>query len=247
MDDSASGSGVRAPAPAVPPPLPPAPSEIDLGGTSVTRSAKRKRLFVSLAIIVGCTVIAVATGAIRFSFSAWVQNDPGPTPASALPSLGTAAHGRFSGSGIAFRYPKNWMTDPDFPIGSNGVAPTGSVVVGMDGRSNVIVETFTLRTPVTSMNLAQQRHEVSSVVASWAQQSNGSVDLAPVDAELGNIPAFLARIRTLTPDGVPLHSTLYFGYRGTTEYFVNCESDGTDLTEITKGCAQIVRSFHVAT
>jgi hypothetical protein len=128
---------------------------------------------------------------------------------------------------------------------SSGASPTGTVVVGRDANSNVIVQTFALSANVAPENIDSARREVSGVVASIAQQPGGSVESALVDARLGNVPAFSVRVRFTTPDGVPVLATLHFGFHGSTEYFVNCESATSEQAEIKAGCDRVVRTFHV--
>jgi len=220
---------------------PPGTGSFDQPGASGRRGLGTKLLFVALALA-GLIAVGVATGHVSFFFSG---SSGRSAPSPSIPQLGAAANGRFDGSGITFRFPQSWGLRPEIRVESTGGQASRSIVIGQDAGAYVIVETFPLSNAEASKTAPQLRAELTALVASMARQSGGVVTLPVASEDMGNLTGYVASLNGVASDGVHFRATLHFGFRGHTEYFVNCQTTDTEQGRIDSGCSQIVRTFHV--
>ena len=168
-----------------------------------------------------------------------------PTSAGDVPPLGTASNGTFRGSGITFDYPPSWPAYSRLRVQEQEGSPTGEIGLG-PSPDGVVVQTFHLRQVLTPADDAFVRAQINQVVTTLAQRGGGTIESPLTDGRLGNVRAFTVRIRLPGPTGVPLNDLLVFGFRGSTEYFVNCQSTTADEPQILAGCNEVLQTFHVS-
>ena len=263
---------VPSPVSSVPPPapVPPAPSQVRAGsfvaagspvqespwdtagtgsftpsGTSGRRGVGTKLLFVALAIA-GLIAGGIVTGHITFL----TTGSSAPSEPAVPHSLGQASDGRFEGSGITFRYPAHWHAVSGVQFSERHGSGQSQMVFAPTTKDQfvdaVIVDTYALPQPVTDANVSEFRVGVGQLVDEFTRNGGGSVVAPLSDGRLGNLPAFLATVSLRLPGGAVQRVRLFVGYRGSTEYFVNCQSTAAGRAGIDKGCSQILRTFHVS-
>jgi len=196
-------------------------------------------LLVAVVALLGLGV-ALATGALRAG-----KLKP-QRSAATVASLGTAANGVFTGSGVIFDYPPAWHVLPVAGAAQAGT-PQGRIVLGTGtGSDRVIVEAFRMSGPITDANREGEMSQLGSNVDGFASTQHGTVQAPIATGTLGTLPAFTARAQWPGTGGVEMLGRFYFGYSGKAMYFVNCQRESTAPPEIDKGCDQIVKTFRVS-
>jgi hypothetical protein len=196
-------------------------------------------LLVAVVVLVGLGA-ALASGALRAG-----KLKPRHSAAT-VPSLGTAANGVFTGSGVVFDYPTSWHVLHTAAAASGGT-PQGRIVLGTGtGSDRVIVEAFRMSGPITDANREGVMSQLGSNVDGFASTQHGTVQEPIATGTLGTLPAFTARAQWPGAGGAEMLGRFYFGYRGYAMYYVNCQRASTAPPAVDAGCDQIVKTFRLS-
>lgn len=68
----------------------------------------------------------------------------------------------------------------------------------------------------------------------------------PTSSTMGGLPSLEYDGSLTAPDGSKVSSRVILAFKGTTEYFVNCQYTDAKQAEMTAGCDQILSSFQAA-
>jgi hypothetical protein len=143
--------------------------------------------------------------------------------------------------GISFDYPADWRELDTRDFGSAGDAEAlWSTAVGTGGLNMVTINSYQLRTAVTTENVDAVEAELEKLVQRSYEQQLAGPERITVDGK----PGFRFRSGTTT-EGTTIEKIDLFFFDGTTEYQLGCQFDRDKAAEIEQGCDQIVRSFTV--
>jgi hypothetical protein len=204
--------------------------------------AKRSSLCVVLAAAALFTACSNDTGSSGTSSN--------PSAAATVPTNASASASgsgqTFDGHGVSFEYPSDWK-----PINISGEsASQGSEVwseaVGIDDGNFVLVRQYGVNLSITPSNIDQHTSELTTQIQSLFTQAGGSMQSGPTKLTMGGFPALGYSGTAVNPQAVSVKTRIVLAFNGTTEYFVNCQSTGTDASALDAGCDQIVSTFTVA-
>lgn len=152
--------------------------------------------------------------------------------------------GTYDCHGVAFTYPSSWSV-----IGGAGIPHSGNLefgeVVGLDPLNNVEVQGYRLSKPVDDSNANRLEREMSQAADQLAAAVSGKVTGGPTRVEVGGLPGFRLRVEG-SYAGQPLTVTGVALFRGTTQYFLECQFTPDHARDIRAGCRQILRTFRAS-
>ena len=148
--------------------------------------------------------------------------------------------------GVSFTYPAGWQQSVSVPQTSNGgTNQLWTTTVGPGASpDSVTVTAYRLLRPVTAQNIGAVILDVKRLTSQMFRQVKGSVQPGYQKGTMAGMPALLFG-GTGTISGTDLQSILVFAFRGTTEYFVNCQNMQAEAAAIGHACVQVVRSFRL--
>jgi hypothetical protein len=221
-------------------PAPPAPSE---ASRIASRNKTRRLLALVAAGVVLLVAVGLATGTLRITFFVQTSSGAAVLP-SAVPPLGTAQGGHFTGGGVTFLYPKKWTPVPD-PEWTSSANATGLIILGSGPEDEVVVERFRLAEAVTPSNVEQAIEEASDVIPRQAASVGGQVESGPVRTDLGGLPA--VQFDESVETGTRLLSIrMVVTFRGLDEYQVSCVRAAELAEKDEVGCARVLSTFRLA-
>jgi PsbP-like protein len=214
------------------------------------RARRRSTLFSKRSLL--CVILAAAA-----LLAACSNNDSGSSGASSNPSAAAtvptnasaSASGSgqtFNGHGVSFQYPSDWK-----PINISGEsASQGSEVwseaFGIDDGNFALVRQYSVNLSITPSNIDQHTSELTTQIQNLFTQAGGSMQSGPTKLTMGGFPALGYSGTAVNPQAVSVKTRIVLAFNGTTEYFVNCQSSGSDTSALDTGCDQIVSTFTVA-
>ncbi len=179
-----------------------------------------------------------------------------------------AVPGSYSGHGISFSYPSDWLNLPatievqqGTPLWTESFAPIPQAPAPAPGSPTppatqpsapmstdlVIIAAYHLPFSITKKNIARYRNLVRVSTQVLLAQAGGQLVSGPTRISMGKLPGYRVDA-TATFANTAVDNRLVFGFRGHSEYFLNCENThGGPLTaEIQSGCDQIMHTFRLA-
>jgi hypothetical protein len=151
----------------------------------------------------------------------------------------------FEGSGVRFEYPADWRAIDEVTSRATLGEPLSRIVVGIDGANFVLVSTYRVTADITEGNVDDYVAQAVGEIGDAIREGGGRLTEEPTRIPLGELPAVRLRASGSNPDGVAVIDTIVVAFRGTTEYFVNCQHTPDHAEEIGKGCDRIVETFEV--
>ena len=192
--------------------------------TVVVRAARSSR---SLALAVTCVAVvvgsAVGLSALRLSSSAGSQT--------------------YRGHGISFSYPAGWGQGHGTSIVQTGNRLFDLAVGPGADADVVIIDSYRLTKAVGPQNLGATVGEVSHLLQGWVKHIGGAVLRGPQQITLATMPGVRFLIGGYLRDGTPIQSILTFGFSGTTEYLINCQTTRAAASAMSAGCDAVLRTF----
>jgi hypothetical protein len=176
------------------------------------------------------------------------------TPASPVAPTSAAASGTpvatggsqtFNGHGVSFQYPADWKP---FTVSGTSASQGNQVwseSFGIDSGNFVTVSQYTVGLAITPSNIDQHSSELTTQIQNLFTQAGGSMQSGPVKLTMGGFPALGYSGTAVNPQAMSVKTKIVLAFNGTTEYFVNCQSTGTDTSALDAGCQQIVTTFTV--
>jgi hypothetical protein len=156
---------------------------------------------------------------------------------------GSASGGTYADHGVSFQYPTEWhdvaLTSVSAKIGQ----ATWDKVVGPTDVDFVVVAEYQVPAPI-SVASATARGQVTSFAKNLFAQAHGAMTSGPTVSTMGGIPSLEYTGTVTSPTGNPLTSRVVLAFKGTSEYWVNCQYTNAHSQDILAGCDQIVSSFH---
>ncbi|HEX9716792.1 MAG TPA: RDD family protein [Actinomycetota bacterium] len=152
--------------------------------------------------------------------------------------------GTYDCHGVEFTYPSSWSEIDDVEISSTGNLEFADVV-GLDPLNNVELQGYLLRQPVDDSNVDRFEREVSQVADQLAAAVSGRVTGGPTRVEIGGLSGFRLRVEG-SYGGQPLTVTGVALFRGTTQYFLECQFTPDHARDIRAGCRQVMRTFRAS-
>lgn len=152
--------------------------------------------------------------------------------------------GTYDCHGVAFTYPSSWSEIGDAGIPNSGNLEFGDVV-GLDSLNNVELQGYRLSQPVDDSNVDRFEREISQVTDELAAAVSGQVTGGPTRVEIGGLPGFRLRVEG-SYEGQPLTVTGVALFRGTTQYFLECQFTPDHARDIRAGCRQVMRTFRAS-
>ena len=152
--------------------------------------------------------------------------------------------GTYDCHGVEFTYPSSWSMIDDARILNSGNLEFGDVV-GLDALNNVQVQGYRLSKPVDDSNADRLEREMSQAADELAAAVSGQVTGGPTRVEIGGLPGFRFRVEG-SYGGQPLTVTGVVLFRGTTQYFLECQFTPDHARDIRAGCRQVMRTFRAS-
>jgi hypothetical protein len=153
---------------------------------------------------------------------------------------------RFAQHGVSFSYPSGWTPTETADASASTGSRLWSAALALDARNIVSVSTYRIGTSITEANVAARSSEVRAQLESVVAQAGGSLRSGPTSLRMAGLPALAFEARVRTPAGRRLGSRLVLAFDGTTEYFVNCQSDAAGRGAVRSACDQIVSTFDIS-
>ena len=148
----------------------------------------------------------------------------------------------FSGHGIFFQYPGNWVAfDSPSPDPQQGTNQRSQDVVGLDDLN--IVSVTELSVPQAEQGTSAWSDEMVSRFADAFVESGIDVKSGPQRVRLGGAKGLRWNISQPSGVGYVLDTTLVVMFRGETEYFIRCQHTSERAPEMNRGCDQVLTSF----
>jgi hypothetical protein len=170
-------------------------------------------------------------------------------PAMALWLVVLAACGSqgklYEGDGVSFEYPSHWRTVDQVRSRATLGEPLSRTVVGIDEGNFVLVSTYRVTVNITEGNVDDYVAQAVSEIGDAIREGGGRLTEEPTRISLGDLPGVRLGASGTNPDGVAVINTIVVAFRGTTEYFVNCQHTPDHAEEIGGGCDRIVETFRV--
>jgi len=152
----------------------------------------------------------------------------------------------FDERGVSFRYPNGWHRVSDIATAGGASTHLFSDNVGLDRFNAAIVAINQVTTPVTAANVSQFAVQFGTAVERLAREEGGTVTQRATSITVNGLPGLQFGISGLRAAGTPVDSTLTLVFKGTNEYFINCQHTAAHAEEITAGCDQIVKTLKIA-
>ncbi|HKZ76030.1 MAG TPA: RDD family protein [Actinomycetota bacterium] len=152
--------------------------------------------------------------------------------------------GTYDCHGVEFTYPSSWSEIDDAEILNSGNLEFGDVV-GLDPLNNVELQGYRLSQPVDDSNVDRFEREISQAADELAAAVSGQVTGGPTRVEIGGLPGFRLRVEG-SYEGQPLTVTGVVLFRGTTQYFLECQFTPDHARDIRAGCRQVMRTFRAS-
>jgi hypothetical protein len=151
----------------------------------------------------------------------------------------------FEGGGVRFEYPADWRPVEEVRSRASLGEPLSRMVVGIDEANFVLVSTYRVTADITKGNVDDYVVQVVGEIGDAIREGGGRLTEEPTRTSLGELPGIRLRASGTNPDGVAVVDTIVVAFRGTTEYFVNCQHTPDHAEEIGGGCDRIVETFQV--
>jgi hypothetical protein len=110
----------------------------------------------------------------------------------------------------------------------------------------VIIAGYHIPISITKKNIGRYKGLVRLSTQNLLAQVGGTLVSGPVRTKLGKLPAYRLDA-TATVLNNPVEVRMVIGFRGHSEYFVNCQNtqDGPQSADIKSGCDQITQTFRL--
>jgi hypothetical protein len=211
------------------------------------RVRRRSTLFAKRFFL--CIVLAAAT-----LLTACSNNDNGSSGASSNPSAAstnasgsaTGSGQTFNGHGVSFQYPSDWKSISISGESASQGSEVWSEAFGIDDGNFALVRQYNINLSITSSNIDQHTSELTTQIQNLFTQAGGSMQSGPTKLTMGGFPALGYSGTAVNPQADSVKTRIVLAFNGTTEYFVNCQSSGSDTSALDAGCDQIVSTFTVA-
>ncbi len=135
--------------------------------------------------------------------------------------------------GYSFKYPASWKISDQTTLDATAGAGSTSEVAVYDPKgasSNdifldlLMVSTYTLNVEIADSDIPSLQSEIQSMLDSLqSQATNAKVTTALAQTQLGSLKGYAVSY-TFDKEGVPSTSTLYFLFKGKTEYMLNVQA-----------------------
>lgn len=147
--------------------------------------------------------------------------------------------------GVSYSYPASWNEIKDLKTSAQAGRQNWQQAVGANTTNLAILSQYTLTASVLPQNLASAKAQVANTVKSLATQSHGSVTSPVKSATTAGFPGFTAAVSIKPKSGPALQSTVWLFFDGNVEYFLNCQSESGQQSEVLAGCETIRSTFKV--
>jgi hypothetical protein len=152
----------------------------------------------------------------------------------------------FDERGISFRYPAAWHRVPEIATSGGATSPLFSDNVGLDRLDAAIVALNHVNVPITTSNISQFAAQLRTGVERVARDQGGQVTQDATTITVDGLPGLQIAVAGIRTAGTPVDSTLTLVFKGSSEYFINCQHTSSHATEIANGCQQIIETLKIA-
>ncbi len=147
-------------------------------------------------------------------------------------------------NGVTFEYPSAWQqTD------TSGGASSGNALwnenFAVSEADFAAITAYELNSPVTGANIGDAQEEFTSTLTQLAAQANGAITTPLQPEGTAGFPGLTGQLSVETPAGEAVDSTIWVFFDGTTEYFINCQYQSAEKTQMLAGCGLIRDTFKV--
>jgi hypothetical protein len=152
----------------------------------------------------------------------------------------TARTRTYRAHGVSFDYPAGWLQDE--PAVTSGSAPLWATAfsLGPAAWMTIRADRTGLTVPITAANIGAITPSVTRAIHRLL-----AVQAGPERITMGGMPGLRFRGRAAV-NGVSTKITLIMAFKGTTRYELACGHTPATAQEVTRACAQAMRTFKVA-
>jgi hypothetical protein len=147
-------------------------------------------------------------------------------------------------NGVSFEYPSAWQLSE-----TSGGAESGNALWNQNLASSeadfAAITAYQLTQEITGANLGQTQEEFAATLDQLAAQANGAVTTPLTPEGTAGLPGLTGKLSVQTPNGQPVDSTIWVFFDGSTEYFINCQYQQAEQTQMLAGCGLIRDTFKV--
>jgi|GEM_PF-1158924 len=148
-------------------------------------------------------------------------------------------------NGVSFEYPSAWQLTE-----TSGGAESGNALwnqnLAVSEADFAAITAYQLDQEVTGANLGQAQDEFATTLDQLAAQANGAVTTPLTPEGTAGLPGLTGQISVQTSTGLPVDSTIWVFFDGSTQYFINCQYQQAEKTQMLAGCGLIRDTFKVA-
>lgn len=174
------------------------------------------------------------------------ENEVTTTPTQTASGTAAVEGQTFSGNGVTFTYPEDWEEFTVTETSASAGNELWNQTVGVDDVNFVSVAGYRIDVAISPDNIEERADPVGEQIGSLFAQAGGDLVSGPEITELDGLPALTFVGTAVNPSGATVESRLVLAFDGSTEYFVNCQHDGTEESDIVAGCDQILSTFDVS-
>jgi len=198
--------------------------------TAIARAQPARHRALSLVPLAIVLLAAVALSVYRVSSA-------GPGPAALAGTAGGTQ--TYQGHGVSFDYPGSWFQEAQHGSVTGNLLWATAVGPATE-HDLIIVESYRVKIPITARNIDALVPEMAGAIRDLGIGLHGT----PQKMKMAGLPAYRFQASGVA-DGTAYRSTLVFAFKGTTEYFVNCQYTPAKAAEVKQACNQVTGSFRV--
>ena len=196
---------------------------------------------VSLKAVATATIIASTIVLAGCTSSATTEPEPGVETGT---SGNVGATTTMNSNGVSYEYPSEWKLSE-----TSGGAESGNALwnqnLAVSDADFAAVTAYQLGAEVNGGNLGQAQEELATTLNQLAAQANGAVTAPLTPEETAGFPGLTGQLSVQTPKGQPVDSTIWAFFDGSTQYFINCQYQQAQQTQMLAGCGLIRDTFKV--
>ncbi|NQU37793.1 MAG: hypothetical protein HQ526_09410 [Actinobacteria bacterium] len=147
-------------------------------------------------------------------------------------------------NGVSYEYPSSWQLTE-----TSGGTETGNVIWNQNLAASATdfagISAYELNQEVNEANLGEAQDQFADTLNQLAAQANGAVTTPLQPEGTAGFPGLTGQLSVQTPTGQPVDSTIWVFFDGKTEYFINCQYQKAEQTQMLAGCGLIRDTFKV--
>lgn len=146
---------------------------------------------------------------------------------------------RFEGHGVSFQYPAAWKPGTDRAEQANR---QWVEVFGFDANNIVYMAAYSLSTPVKAGDVQAKQAALDAEIRTNLGKQGATITAGPERTTIGELEGL--QYRGTSDSGRRSHRWTFL-FADTTEYLVQCNSNGTRKTELEQGCDLATDTFRI--